>query len=88
MQIRAPDGSSEAARGGAAMLDKEEAIVAFLLREWKAHRQSRAGRFSPLLVGLQGPQGSGSYIAALTQENRIRRRASLRTWPRFSLLCA
>lgn len=68
------------------MLDKEEAIVAFLRRELKGHRQSRVGSASPLVVGLQGPQGSGAYFAALTEVSRIHRRASPKTWPLSSLL--
>ncbi|WFD25522.1 glycerate 3-kinase [Malassezia nana] len=52
-----------------APLDKEDLIIDFLRRELHAHREALLDNPRPLMVGLQGPQGSGkSYTCARVAE--------------------
>lgn len=87
----APNGSSGVGVAGARsnrMACKERAVIDFLLDELRHHRSDPSNHGRPLIVGLQGPQGSGRSKRVLIKANRTRARVSRLTSPTANRPCA
>lgn len=86
-----PSGSSGVGVAGArsnSMACKERAVIDFLLDELRHHRSDPSNHGRPLIVGLQGPQGSGRSKRVLIKANRTHVRVSRLTLPIANRPCA